>query len=432
MKKTLTTVAATALLATAALTGCSGGDTTTSPTTASGGDAATSAAASTTTEITYWFWQDDATDPTWQNLADEFNASQSEVKVTMESYPLDQYQNQLITATMNGTGPDAARTKDWWLGQLAPEGVLAPLDAYIDAWSGKADVVPGLWDSGRLPGDSTVYTMPHQYTTLYLYYRKDLFAAAGLEAPKTQQDLLDAAKALTGGDQYGIDVRGGSGGQDQWLAWMFAGGADVVDSSGAVVLDNATAVEVNQRYLDIVIELGAAPPGSITAAFADVKTNFAAGVTAMMIHHPGSLAEMRQQFGDNLGVIPIPTADGKAGATLGTMSGNVIMSASDKKDAAWKWISWLCEEGPMTTISDSPQGQLPVLQSVIDTDTYTADEGLVVATTAIATAKTWPALAGVAELASKEWNPTIQDAFQGKLTSQEALTKMADVLKAGA
>lgn len=382
-----------------------------------------------TVEITYWLWQDDATDGTWTELAEEFNSSQDDVEVVLETIPLDQYQNQLVSSAMNGTGPDAARSKDWWLGQFAPEGAIADLTAFVDEWAESDDVVDSLWATGQLPGEETVYMLPHQYTTLYLYYRADFFEELGLEAPKTQQDLLDAAEALTGAGRHGIDVRGGAGGQDQWLAWMYAGGASVVDDSGEVVLDDATAVEVNEDYLSIVTDLEAAPPGSITAAFADVKTNFVEGLTGMMIHHPGSLKELQEVFGADLGVIPIPTADGQPGATLGSMSGNVIMEGSEKKDAAWQWISWLSEETQMEKMSASPQGQLPVLESVIDIDAYSSDPQLKVAVDAIPTAKTWPALAGVAELAAKEWNPLIQQAFQGEITSQNALTSMADVLR---
>ncbi len=330
---------------------------------------------------------------------------------------------------MNNTGPDAARCKDWWLGQFAPEGATADLTAFVDGWAAKGDMVEGLWDTGRLPGATDVYMLPHQYVTLYMYYRKDYFEEAGLQAPTTQDEFLAAAKALTKGDRYGMDVRGGGGGQDQWLAWMYAGGARVVDESGAVVLNDATGVEVNQRYLSIVTELNAAPPGSITAAFADVKTNFASGLTAMMIHHPGSLKEMTEVYGDKLGVIPIPGTGTPPARTLGSMSGNIIMANSKKQEAAWKWISWLSEKDQMATMSTSPQGQLPVLTSVMESDAFTSDPNLKVAIDAIPNALTWPALKGVATLAGKEWNPTIQRGFQGELTSQQTLDAMATVLK---
>ena len=379
-------------------------------------------------KITYWLWQDDATDPTWQKLADDFNKSQDEVSVTLETIPLDQYQNQLTTAAMNGTGPDAARCKDWWLGQFAPQGAISDLTKFVNDWGSKNDVVEGLWSSGRLPGKEQIYMLPHQYVTLYMYYRKDLFEAAGLSAPETQEDFLTVAERLTGDGQYGFDVRGGAGGQDQWLAWMFAGGARIVDDEGNIVINDERAVEVNQRYLSIVNDLHAAPPGSITAAFADVKKNFASGLTAMMIHHPGSLKEMKEKFGDDLGVVPVPSDDSPK-ATLGSMSGNVILAGSKQQEAAWKWISWLTTKDPMLTMSTSPQGQLPVLQSVIEDPAFSSDPDMKVALDAIPNALTWPALEGVATLAGKDWNPTIQQAFQGELTSQQALDKMANVLK---
>lgn len=383
------------------------------------------------TEIVYWLWQDDATDTTWTDLAKKFNEAQSDVKVTMETIPLDQYQNKLTTAAMNNTGPDAARCKDWWLGQFAPEGATADLTKLIDGWAAKGDMVEGLWKTGQLPGAQDVYMLPHQYVTLYMYYRKDYFTEAGLTAPVTQDEFLAVAKAVTTGDRYAMDVRGGGGGQDQWLAWMYAGGASVVDESGSIVLDDATGVEVNQRYLNIVTELNAAPPGSITAAFADVKTNFASGLTAMMIHHPGSLKEMTEVFGDKLGVIPIPGTGSQPNRTLGSMSGNIIMASSKKQEAAWKWISWLSEKDQMATMSTSPQGQLPVLTSVMESEAFTSDPNLKVAIDAIPDALTWPALKGVATLAGKEWNPAIQRGFQGELTSQQVLDAMTNVLKAG-
>ncbi|AQP48086.1 hypothetical protein BW730_11900 [Tessaracoccus aquimaris] len=383
-----------------------------------------------TTDITYWLWQDDATDQTWTQLAEKFNGEQTDVKVTLETIPLDQYQNKLTTAAMNKTGPDAARCKDWWLGQFAPEGATADLTTFVDAWGGKGDVVEGLWKTGQLPGSKEVFMLPHQYVTLYMYYRKDYFSEVGLEAPRTQDEFLAAAGKLATGDRYAMDVRGGAGGQDQWLGWMYAGGARVVNDGGEIVLNDATASQVNQRYLDIVTELNAAPPGSITAAFADVKKNFASGLTSMMIHHPGSLKEMTEVFGDKLGVIPIPGNGSAPSHTLGSMSGNVIMAGSKKQEAAWKWISWLTEEAQMATMSTSPQGQLPVLTSVMESEAFTSDANLKVAVDAIPDALTWPALKGVATLAGKEWNPTIQRAFQKELTSQAALDAMADVLKA--
>src|SRR5699024_10883706 len=159
-----------------------------------------------TGEITYWLWQDIPTDTTWDDLAEEFNDTQKDVKVTLEKIPLDQYQNQVVTAVLNGAGPDAARSKDWWLGQFAPKGVISDLTDYVNKWDGKDDVVDSLWNTGKVPADDSIFMLPHQYTTLYMYYRKDRFEKYGIKPPKSQEEFLKAAKELTRDGNYGFDV----------------------------------------------------------------------------------------------------------------------------------------------------------------------------------------------------------------------------------
>ena len=410
-------VAAVALsmAAVTALAACGGGDD----------------AAEGPTTVEYWLWQDDATDTTWDDLAKDFNATHDDVQVNLTTIPLEQYQDRLLTAASSGTAACAARSKDWWLGQFAPQGILADLTDQVEAWDGKDDVIDSLWDTGRLPGSDAVYMLPHQYVTLWLYYNKDRFAEAGLEPPTTQQEFLDAAAALTdaAAGKYAFDVRGGAGGQDQWMAWMFAGGADVVDSAGDVVLDSPEAVAANERYLSVVTELDAAPPGSVTAAFAPVQTNFAAGTTAMMIHHPGSLNAMREALGDALGVVPIPVGDGAGPSTLTSMSGDVVLQSCKDKDAAFEWISWLATEEPMRTVSTSIQGQLPVLESVAASEPFSTDPDLQLAVEAARTAKSWPALPGVAQLAAKEFQTQVQIALQGQQSSEEMLAKLVTTLE---
>lgn len=413
-----TTATAAALAATVALvTAC--------------GDGAAPDGADRPAEVGYWLWQDDATDPVWQELVSRFNAEQDDVRVSLTTVPLEQYQDRLLTAAASGTAPCAARSKDWWLGQLAPQGVLADLTSRVEAWDGAADVIDGLWDTGRLPGGDAVYMLPHQYVTIWLYYNAAHLAEAGVEPPRTQQEFLDAAGALTDHDagRYGFDVRGGAGGQDQWIAWMFAGGAEVVDADGAVVIDSPAAVAANERYLSVVTELDAAPPGSSTAAFAQVQTNFAAGTTSMMMHHPGSLDAMRESLGDDLGVVAVPVADGADPATLTSMSGNVVLDSCPDQEAAFTWISWLASEEPMHQMSTSGEGQLPVLESVASAEPFSTDPDLGLAIDAARTARSWPALPGVARLAATEFQTQVQIAMHGQQSGVEMLGRLADLLR---
>ena len=97
-------------------------------------------------------WVDNATDQTWQQLADKFNAESGHGMVQLQVVPAAQYLDKLQTALSSGNGPDAARMKDEWIGQFVKAGVLAPLSKKIDAWSGKSSVISSSWDAGKVPG----------------------------------------------------------------------------------------------------------------------------------------------------------------------------------------------------------------------------------------------------------------------------------------
>jgi multiple sugar transport system substrate-binding protein len=420
-------LAAIAVTASAALVGCSTSGSVSAAASSPGSVHLTSAKTSAKkTVVNYWLWLDDPTDNTWQKLAAEFNAQSKTTEVKLEILPLATYEDKLLTALSSGNGPDAARFKDEWVGQFVQAKGLAPLSSYIKSWKGSSDVIPSLYKSGEVPGSSQVYMLPHQNTALYMYYNKTEFAAAGLSAPKTHADVLADAKKLTGNGHYGIDVRGGAAGQDQWAAWMYSGGAQFVNSKGKVVINNAKAVSVNQQYLDLAKY---APPGSTTASFAQVEANFLSGETAMMIHHVGSLADVRAKFGNSVGVIPIPQANPQKPVTLQTMSGNVIFQSSKEKKAAWQWISWLDGHNAMTQLSTSPAGQLPVTKSVAAESFYESDPGYQVALKAQATAKSWPQLPGTSTVVNVTWAPTIKSAFAGQLTSKQMLDTIATALQ---
>jgi len=82
-----------------------------------------------------------------------------------------------------------------WVGGYAENGMLMPLDEAMDiARIDPADFHTAGWQAAHWNG--RLYGVPAQTTPELLFYRKDLFADAGLEPPATTDMLLDAAKAL--------------------------------------------------------------------------------------------------------------------------------------------------------------------------------------------------------------------------------------------
>ncbi|QTL97313.1 extracellular solute-binding protein [Iocasia frigidifontis] len=380
------------------------------------------------TDITYWLWLDDPTDPTIKNLVEEYNKTHPDINVNMEMIPMSQYHDRLATALATNSGPDVARFKIWWLGEFEKAGLLEGLDNYINSWDMKNDVIDNLWDTGKVPGKDEVYMMPHQFISFYMYYRQDWFEENGLSEPVSFADMLEAGKAFTDPDEqrYGFALRGGAGGGDQWLAFMLAGGARVIDEDGNVIINNDTAVEVNQLYIDLFRKHHIAPPTCPTDGFAQIMGGFQSGNTAMAMHHVGSSKTMQEALGDNVAVTAIPQKDPDNPATIAAMSGHVMFKTSAKKDAAFKFMSWMTEKRAMEKWTNSADGQLPVLKSVARMPKFQDDPFYKVSMEAADYAKTWPPLPGVGYITSSLWQELMQKALLGEISSQEMLDQIAE------
>lgn len=80
-----------------------------------------------------------------------------------------------------------------WIGEFAESGVLLPLDEVMDiARLDPADFHPAGWQAAHWGGRA--YGVPAQTTPELLFYRRDLFAEAGLLPPTRTDELLDAAR----------------------------------------------------------------------------------------------------------------------------------------------------------------------------------------------------------------------------------------------
>jgi multiple sugar transport system substrate-binding protein len=82
-----------------------------------------------------------------------------------------------------------------WIGEFAERGVLMPLDEALDVKRlDPADFHTAGWKGTHWRGKP--FGVPSQTTPELLFFRRDIFASAGLEPPTTTDELLDAASTL--------------------------------------------------------------------------------------------------------------------------------------------------------------------------------------------------------------------------------------------
>jgi len=424
-----------------AVAGCSSSSSSSTPTAApaSGSTSApaeSSAPASEPTKVTsinYWYWQDDVTDQTIQNAANQFEQLYGIHVNIQSSIAQPNFYQSLVNAIAAGNAPDATHLNTNMFGQLIQANVLEPLDSMIDAWPGKADVIPSMWAFDKGP-DGKIYSMPNKFLMFYMYYRTDLFEKYGVAVPKTQEEFVAAAKALThpADKAYGFDIRGGPNGQDQWAAFLVAGGAQFLDSSGAVAFNSDAAKKSNQLYISTYPD--STNPGAINDGYAQISANFQAGTAAMIINHLGLAKTLDAWDSAKTGVALIPSATGDPTKTtyMGTMNANAVLAASTKKEAAFKWISFLAETTAQLAITKSTNGYLPVVTSVATDPQFQSNKYMQISIQAAANAVTaWPAIPGSTVAAQKTWQPLFQGALTGKNTADAVVEGVANTLSTG-
>ncbi len=432
--------ALTALALVLAVAGCSGSTATTAPAASAGATTAPAQTEAPATEappkvdsINYWYWQDDVTDTTIRNLAGQFEQLYG-IKVNIQdSIAQPNFYQSLVNAIAADNAPDATHLNTNMFGQLINAGILEPLDGYVDAWDKKDDVIPTMWDFVKGP-DGTTYAMPNKFLMFYMYYRADLFEKYGVAVPKTQEEFVAAAKAITHPDDgvYGFDIRGGPNGQDQWAAFLVAGGARFLDESGGVAFNSPETKTSNNLYISTYPD--AVNPGAINDGFVQIKENFKAGAATMIINHLGSAKELDAWDAAKTGVAVIPSATGDPAQTtyMGTMNANAVLAASEKKEAAFKWISFLAEKTAQLAITKSTNGYLPVVQSVASDPQFESNKYMQTSLLAAQNAVTaWPAIPGTTVATQKTWQPLFQGALLGQNSNDAVVEGVATTLETG-
>ncbi len=361
--------------------------------------------------VRFWYHFDNADNP-MSALVQAFEAENPGITIEAENIPWNSYYDSLYTAVAAGSGPDAAMVKMFAQPRLIEMGALEPIGDRIAGWNGAADIQDNLFDLTK-GFDGNTYYMPIQYVALYLYYRADLFVAAGLEPPKTCEDFRTAAMTLSDGDTYGFSFRGGKGGHDHWASLVLSTGADF--SAGSLTSDSAVAA--TQFIVDLFQKDKAFPPSAPNDGFKEITGTFKSGRSAMTIHHIGSSKGMVEALGDKVSATVVPECGGGRWTAFGDESTAVFSAAADK-DAAWKWIAFLSSEGHNAEFNVAT-GQLPVTKS--DAASWSLHEKRFVDATmaSLPFAGMLPNVSETSDFVNTVWPVNMQRALTGEITAAE-------------
>jgi multiple sugar transport system substrate-binding protein len=319
-----------------------------------------------------------------QLVAPYVEKSGQEVEVV--AIPWDSIDEKLTTAVASGQGPDLIQVGLSKLRTFADAGALLELNDEI------ADH-PGL-DPANFPagvtssvGDAQV-SVPWVADTRVLFYRSDILAEAGIDAPPaTWEELRDDAKVLAGrGEgQYGYYI-------PQWdsplpleMTWSFGG--QVVDGDGNIDFDTA---EFNDA-LDIYLGLYADGSVPVNGDF-DQTQGFISGITPMLMSGPylaSGISSSAPELDGKWSATTIPAGGSGEATSLFAGSNMGVWFNTDQKTASLDLLEYISSaEAQLSWYSIN--GELPALSAALEDPSLTTDPLVAVYTKQLASSNSLP------------------------------------------
>ncbi|MFH8217867.1 ABC transporter substrate-binding protein [Streptomyces sp. NPDC018057] len=156
----------------------------------SGDDDGPAAGAGKPVDLTFWGWAKGT-----KQVVDAFNSSHKDVHVSYEEIPSGSAGGyaKLSNAVKAGNAPDVFNVEYPQLPDFVSQGAVQDISEYVDAGL-KGKYLPQAVQLTTLGG--ATYALPLDAAPQVFYYRKDLFAKAGIKPPATWDEFRTAAEKL--------------------------------------------------------------------------------------------------------------------------------------------------------------------------------------------------------------------------------------------
>lgn len=366
------------VMATGLLMGCGGGDTSKDKTPAGDGGAATNEggqettgdeatgdeAAGEKTKLTIWTYTSATADKGYRAIVDAYMKENPQVEIEFNSFSTDTYESKLTSALSSNKGPDLFGTYGWNnLGSYVDAGFTEKLDGLlsVDAYTPDALKVVE-WADG-------MYSAPGAYAGFYsVFYNKDLFEQAGIEAvPTTYAEFTAACDKLKAAGIAPIAM-GTAQSEPLLFAWVTTMRGQAADFFKAIEKGEKTSLIDEEFQGTVQMFVDWANAGYYNDNYSGTnldmqKVLFSTGQAAMILCSTGTSNEFLEQNPElNLGGFPFPGA----GATYGVRSvecGLSLNAASANKEAAIDFLNFSLTTEAQQMMVDATSG-IPVIDGV--------------------------------------------------------------------
>ncbi|MET0963575.1 MAG: sn-glycerol-3-phosphate ABC transporter substrate-binding protein UgpB [Noviherbaspirillum sp.] len=304
--------------------------------------AAALSSAHAATEITWWYSMTGALSDRVLGLADQFNKSQSEYKVTA-TYKggYDEAMAAAIAAYRAGNAPNILQVFEVGTAtMMQSKGAIVPVAELMKKAGESFDpsayvpAVAGYYTSAR--GD--MQSLPFNASTTVFYYNKDKFAKAGLDpekAPVTWQDVVSAAAKLKASGERCAYTTG-------WQSWVhlesFSAWHNVEFASKGNGLGGMdTRLKFNSplhvRHIENLANWAKQGYFSYGGRKSEPDAKFFSGECAMLTSSSATYANIARNAKFKFAVSPLPYYSAVPGAPQNTVIGGASLWAMSGKKA---------------------------------------------------------------------------------------------------
>ncbi|NNC24529.1 ABC transporter substrate-binding protein [Salinisphaera sp. USBA-960] len=320
------------------------------------GDGTTSQGASPLTLTVLDYYNNDPNESLMQAALDNC-AAEIDVEIDRETVPGKDLIQKVLQRASSRTLPDVLMLDNPDVQEIAKTGGLSPLSDYDVDTSG---FTQGILDAATYEGE--VYGLGPVVSTLGLFYNVEMLEEAGIEPPETWDELKTAAAELTTGDRYGIAFSAIASYEGAWqfLPFMWSNGGDETD------LESPETAEALRLWVDLV-NSGVASQSVINWTQGDVKDQFVAGNTAMMINGSWQIPTLEASDIEYASVqVPVNEAGTTPVAPLGGEVWTVPITGDEAKQAkAAEFVTCLSSEESQMEIAEATY-KVPTRTSLID------------------------------------------------------------------
>jgi multiple sugar transport system substrate-binding protein len=342
--------------------------------------------------------------------------------VSVQPLPWTAAHEKLLTGFAGGALPTLSQVGNSWIAELAAIGAIEPVpQAQSRLLNGQFDAVI---DTCRI-GDK-IWAVPWYVDTRVQFYRRDLFANAGYEAPPRRWDDWKAAlhkvKRVAGSGNYAILMPVNE--YEHLTTLALSAKAGMLNAEGTRGAFSSPEFLDALAFYKSLFDEGLAPLASATQ-ISNVWNEFARGYFSVYPSGPWTIGDMKKrlpaEFQSKWGTAPNPGPDGIGSAAPGGSS-LVVFRGTANPGAAWSVVDALLGERGQASLQKLT-GDLPARKNAWRRDTAASESYIAAFATQLEQARALPKVPEWERIVS-EMQVVAERMLRGQFTVKQAAAEM--------